>query len=92
MRNLKISKDLMINNKFGIHARPAAMLVRTATRFKADITVEKGNIRVSGKSILGIMTMEAGCGTSLRVIADGTDAKEAIEEIEKLFANSFYEE
>lgn len=88
----KVSREYVIQNRYGIHARPAAMLVKTASKFQADVTVEKGSVRVSGKSIMGLMTMEASCGAKVKIVADGIDAEQAIDEIERLFANKFYEE
>ena len=88
----KIAREYVIQNRYGIHARPAAMLVKTASKFQADVTVEKGPVRVSGKSIMGLMTMEASCGAKIRVVAEGVDAEQALDEIERLFANKFYEE
>ena len=87
-----LTKELTVLNKSGIHARPAAMLVKTASKFQADVTVEKGSVRVSGKSIMGLMTMEASCGAKIKVMAEGVDAEQALDEIERLFANKFYEE
>ena len=88
----KITREYVIQNRYGIHARPAAMLVKTASKFQSDVTVEKGSVRVSGKSIMGLMTMEASCGAKIRVVAEGVDAEQALDEIERLFANKFYEE
>ena len=90
--NLKVVREYVIQNRYGIHARPAAMLVKTASKFQADVTLEKGAVRVSGKSIMGLMTMEASCGAKIRVVAEGVDAEQALDEIERLFANKFYEE
>jgi len=90
--NSKIVREYVIQNRYGIHARPAAMLVKTASKFQADVTVEKGAVRVSGKSIMGLMTMEASCGSKIRVMAEGVDAEQALDEIERLFDNKFYEE
>ena len=90
--NSKIVREYVIQNRYGIHARPAAMLVKTASKFQSDVTVEKGSVRVSGKSIMGLMTMEASCGAKIRVVAEGVDAEQALDEIERLFANKFYEE
>jgi len=89
---VKLEREYVIRNRYGIHARPAAMLVKTASRFKADITVEKGTVRVSGKSIMGLMTMEASCGSMIRVVAEGEDAEQALDEIARLVENKFYEE
>ena len=90
--NLKIVREYVIQNRYGIHARPAAMLVKTASKFQADVTLEKGAVRVSGKSIMGLMTMEASCGAKIRIVAEGVDAEQAVDEIERLFENKFYEE
>ena len=90
--NSKIAREYVIRNRYGIHARPAAMLVKTASKFQADVTLEKGVVRVSGKSIMGLMTMEASCGAKIRIVAEGVDAEQALDEIERLFENKFYEE
>ncbi len=90
--NSKLVREYVIQNRYGIHARPAAMLVKTASKFQSDVTVEKGPVRVSGKSIMGLMTMEASCGAKIRVVAEGVDAEQALDEIERLFDNKFYEE
>ena len=90
--NSKIMREYVIRNRYGIHARPAAMLVKTASKFQSDVTVEKGAVRVSGKSIMGLMTMEASCGAKIRIVAEGVDAEQALDEIERLFENKFYEE
>ena len=90
--NSKIVREFVIQNRYGIHARPAAMLVKTASKFQADVTLEKGAVRVSGKSIMGLMTMEASCGAKIRIVAEGVDAEQALDEIERLFENKFYEE
>lgn len=85
-------REFTIQNQYGIHARPAAMFVKTAAKFQSDITVEKGETRVSGKSIMGLMTLEAGFGTRVKIIADGSDAEQALSEIQKLFDQKFFEE
>ena len=85
-------RELHINNRYGIHARPAALIVKTALMFEADITLEKGNIKVSGKSIMGLMTLEAGRGSKVKVSAEGVDAEQALDEIQKLFDQKFHEE
>jgi len=84
-------REVKIQNKLGLHARPAALFVKAANRFTADITVEKGANKVSGKSIMGLMTLEAGFGTILRVIADGVDAEAALDEIQSLMDSKFFE-
>ena len=87
-----ISKTLILTNKLGMHARPAAMFVKTASLFDAEITVEKDGEQVNGKSIMGLMMLAAGCGSKLRLSARGLDAEQALDEIEKLFEKKFNEE
>ncbi len=89
---VNMSAEICVVNRYGIHARPAALLVKTASMFKSDITIEKGDMRVSGKSIMGLMTLEAGLGSKVRVIAEGIDAADALEAIRKLFEQKFFEE
>jgi phosphocarrier protein len=86
------SREMAILNQYGIHARPAAMFVKTASKYEAEVTVEKDNVRVSGKSIMGLMTMEASCGTKIRITAEGADADQALDELQKLVEHKFYEE
>ena len=84
-------KKFVISNKLGLHARPAALFVQTANRFKCDIEILKGRQKVNGKSIMGIMTLAAGIGTHITVRATGEDAALAMEEITKLIGNNFGE-
>ncbi len=84
-------REVKIQNKLGLHARPAALFVKAANRFAADITVEKGCNKVSGKSIMGLMTLEAGFGAVLKVTADGVDAEAALDEIQSLMDSKFFE-
>lgn len=84
-------KKFVIRNKLGLHARPAALFVQTANRFKCDIEVIKGRQKVNGKSIMGIMTLAAGSGTPITVRTTGEDAASAMEEISKLIGNNFGE-
>jgi phosphocarrier protein len=83
---------VVVQNRAGIHARPAAMLVQTASRFKASIIFEKNNERVNGKSIMGVITLGAVYDTKIKIIADGTDEVEAINAIAELFIKKFEEE
>ena len=85
-------KELTVVNKLGIHARPAAMFVKTANRFTCDILVEKDGEKVNGKSIRGLMMLAAGPGCKLTVHADGKDAHAAVSEIEALLLRKFDEE
>ncbi len=86
------TKEMMVANKLGIHARPAAMFVKTANRFACDIFVEKDGEKVNGKSIMGLMMLAAGPGCKLTVHADGPDAGQALTEIESLIKRKFDEE
>ena len=92
MANKPIIHDCVILNKLGLHARPAALFVKTSNRFESEIMVEKDGEQVNGKSIMGLMMLAAGFGSKIRIIATGSDAKEAIAEIEKLIARKFDEE
>lgn len=85
-------KELTVVNKLGIHARPAAMFVKTANRFTCDIFVEKDGEKVNGKSIMGLMMLAAGPGCKLTVHAEGKDAHAAVAEIEALLQRKFDEE
>jgi phosphocarrier protein len=90
--DVKISKELIVLNKLGIHARPAAMFVKTANRFDCEIFVEKDGERVNGKSIMGLMMLAAGPGSKLLVFAEGHDAARAVVEIETLVKRKFDED
>ena len=87
-----VVRDLVIGNKLGLHARPAAMFVRVANRFASDILVEKDGEEINGKSIMGLMLLAAGCGSRLKVTATGGDANEMIKSLEELIARKFDEE
>jgi len=87
-----LTREFEIRNQYGIHARPAALFVKTAARFDADITVEKDGNAVSGKSIMGLMTLEAGRGAVLRVTASGSDGEEALDHLEALIVERKFDE
>ena len=82
-------REFVITNQYGIHARPAAMIVETASRFDADVLIEKDGNRVSAKSMLGLMTLEASHGTKLRVIVEGPDAERVLDEFGALIDSNF---
>ena len=86
-----IKTELLVENKMGIHARPAAMFVKIASRYEAEIFVEKDGERVNGKSIMGLMMLAAGPGSRLILEAIGVDASQAVEELTQLLANRFDE-
>ena len=85
-------QKVTIKNRAGIHARPAAILVEAVKDFKSTIYIEKGNSRINGKSILGIITLGAGYGMELKIIAEGEDEKEVIETLVRIFESGFEEE
>ena len=87
-----VKKELVVANKLGIHARPAAMFVKTANQFDCDVFVEKDGETVNGKSIMGLMMLAAGPGSKIRVQADGEDAAKAVTEIEALLKRKFDED
>jgi phosphocarrier protein HPr len=86
-----IERDIEIRNKLGLHARAAAKLVHTAARFRSDIKVRKGDEEVDGKSILGILLLAAGRGSTIHVRADGEDERDALDAVEKLIEATFDE-
>jgi len=83
--------ELTVSNKMGIHARPAAMIVRVANKYGADVIVEKDDEEVNGKSIMGLMMLAAGSGSKLRFTATGPDAEEMLREMSALFDRKFQE-
>jgi phosphocarrier protein len=85
-------KNFKVLNEYGIHARPAALLVKAANKYACDIFIEKDGNKVSCKSIMGLMTIEGYPGSTMQVTTSGVDAKEAMDAIEELFVNKFYEE
>ena len=87
-----IVRQLQVRNKYGIHARPAALLVKMANRFTCDIVIEHKGIDVSAKSIMGLLTIEGHVGAVLTVTATGADAQEAVSSIEDLFDQNFLED
>ncbi|MCL5097008.1 MAG: HPr family phosphocarrier protein [Candidatus Omnitrophica bacterium] len=91
-KNDSISRNMVVTNKLGLHARPAAMFVKTANRFSCSIFVEKDGERVNGKSIMGLMMLAAGPGSRLRVLAEGLDAPQALNELEALVHRKFDED
>ena len=88
----KIEKEVTIVNRLGMHARPAAMFVRIASRFRAEIWVEKEGEQINGKSIMGLMMLAAGQGSKLLIRCEGPDASEALHELEQLIAGKFNED
>ena len=87
-----ISRDFIISNKLGLHARPSAQLTQTASRFASDIHVSRGSRRVNAKSIMGVMMLAAGQGSTVTVEAEGEDAEQAVQAIGRLIDGGFGEE
>jgi len=89
MADDKLTKELTLQNKYGMHVRPAGLFAKIASRFNADVEVEKDGNVVSGKSIMALMTLEAVCGTVLKVTAKGPQAREVLDELEALVSRKF---
>ncbi len=85
----EIEKTLVVKNKQGIHARPAAMIVKTANKYEAEVYVEKDGEQVNGKSIMGLMMLAAANGTHLKFVAVGEQGAELLKELEDLFERKF---
>ncbi|VGO23411.1 HPr family phosphocarrier protein [Pontiella sulfatireligans] len=92
MAETEMVKKFKVLNEYGIHARPAALLVKAAGKYECDIFIEKDGNKVSCKSIMGLMTIEGYPGSIMTVSTSGADAAEAMAEIEELFVNKFYED
>ncbi len=86
-----IECHLKIENKLGLHARPAALFVQTTNRFKSKIRVIKGDMEVDGKSIMGLLMLAAPLGTQLKVILEGEDEQAMLEGLKKIFSAKFNE-
>lgn len=86
------SKQVTIRNKYGLHARPAAELVKLANRFASEIWLAKDEVEVNGKSIMGVMMLAAEKGAEMGIRASGDDAEQAVEALAQLVANGFGED
>lgn len=84
-------RSVQIVNKHGLHARPAAEMVKAASRFKSDVTISRDDLEVNGKSIMGVMMLAAECGSSFTIRADGPDAEAAVTALAALIAGGFGE-
>ena len=87
-----IEKEVRVTNRAGIHARPAAMIVQTASRYDSRILLAKESEEINAKSIMGIITLGAGYDTVLKLSVDGPDETEAADAVSRLFENHFQEE
>jgi phosphocarrier protein HPr len=87
-----IRKTIILENKLGMHARPATLIVKAATKYRSVFKIKKDDMEINGKSIMGVMTLAAEYKSELELIADGVDEEYLIEEIAELFASKFGEE
>ena len=88
----QVTRELIIANRLGLHARPSAMFVKTASRYKCEIWVEKDGERVNGKSIMGLMMLAAGQGSKLLVTCEGNDGEKALADLEEIIRRKFDED
>lgn len=87
MAEVTIKKEIIVKNKTGLHARPAAMFVQIANKFESEITIIKEDQKVNGKSIMGILMLAAEKGSRITIIARGSDAALAVEELSEVVLN-----
>ena len=87
-----LTRDVAVLNRYGIHARPAALLVKTATRFACEIWLEKNGVKVNAKSIMGLLTLEGNHGAKMKIHATGADAAAALAALAELFEKKFFED
>lgn len=85
-------KTVVVENKTGLHARPAALFVQTANKYESKIVIEAEGKSVNAKSIMGVMSLAVSCGTEIMICADGKDEEEAIKELTELIESKFGEE
>ncbi len=87
-----VKKTVEIKNKLGLHARPATLIVKTASKYNSEVNIKKDDIIVNGKSIMGVMMLAAEQGSRIEIICEGDDEKEALEAVSKIVEDKFYEE
>lgn len=87
-----VEKKVQITNKLGLHARPAAMLVKTAGKYESDMTISKDEMEVNAKSIMGVMMLAAEKGSTLTIRAEGKDEEKAVQAIVELVKSKFDED
>ena len=86
-----IDTTIDVINKLGLHARASGKLIEVTSKFRSSIQIGKGDKLIDAKNIMSLLMMGAGKGTTLRLVIDGTDEEQALQEIEALFAAKFYE-
>ena len=82
----RVQKDITLVNKKGLHARPAALFVQLVDKLNVSVTIQKGQEKINGKSIMALLTLGVECGTVLKLIVEGPEAQKAMEEFEKFFS------
>jgi len=87
-----VEKEITLTNRLGLHARPAARVVQTASQFKSEIRLKRDDLEVNGKSIMGVMMLAAEMGSRILIRAEGEDETQALEALVKLFEDKFGEE
>lgn len=92
MADMVFSDETVISNSLGLHARPASMIVKLASQFESEITLEKDGEAVSGKSIMGLLMLSAGHGSAIKITAVGPDGADALKALMELFDKKFHEE
>jgi len=85
-------QTFVIKNRLGLHARAAALLVRTANRYEAEISIEKDGMVANAKSIMGVMMLAAAMGSRVRIKAEGSDARKAVRALGRLIGRKFDED
>ncbi|MCH3916884.1 MAG: HPr family phosphocarrier protein [Spirochaetia bacterium] len=86
-----VTRNLEVCNRAGIHARPAAMIVKVANKFASNLYMEKEDMKINGKSIMGVITLGAGYKSKIKITCDGKDEAAMADALEKLFKNRFEE-
>lgn len=87
-----LSKTIKVQNRAGVHARPAALIAEKSNKFSSEIFLVYNNAKINAKSVIGVITMAAAYGTELTLVCDGSDEEDAATAIETLFNNKFEEE
>lgn len=87
-----IRKKILVQNKLGLHARPCSLLVKTANKFRSDFKIQKDDMLINGKSIMGVMMLAAEYNSELELIIDGVDEEDTLSAIEDMFNSKFDEE
>jgi phosphocarrier protein HPr len=86
-----IEREVTIRNRAGLHTRPAAAIVKLAAKYKSEFYIEKNDVQINGKSIIGVMTLAAEQGSTLLLRFDGPDEKDACSAMSELFESGFGE-